>query len=178
MRKSLKLILTGVCAASAVAVAVAAPPLASANGHGTLSVDDGSGNLVKRQFSFSARQLNATTGAAQGNAVLHNPAFTGENGHSPYMLQIDIQCMKKIGDIAFFGGSVKNTNDASDPVFLDAVFFSVQDNGEPGKSTDLLSAAFFWDDLPPIDGDPMACNNNQVGDFPMDPIEAGNIQVR
>jgi hypothetical protein len=172
------LILTGFCIASAAAVAIAAAPLASANGHGTLLVDDGSGNLVRRQFSFSARQLNATTGAAQGNAVLHNPAFTGENGHSPYMLQIDIQCMKVFGNIAFFGGSVKKTNDTTDPVFLDAVFFSVQDNGEPGKNKDLLSPVFFWDDQPPITGDPMACNNNAVGDFAMDPIEAGNIQVK
>lgn len=178
MRKATTLLLIGLCIASAVAVAIAAPPLASANGHGTLLVDDGSGNLVRRQFSFSARQLNAGTGAAQGNAVLHNPLFTGENGHSPYMLQIDIQCMKVFGNIAFFGGSVKKTNDTTDPVFLDAVFFSVADNGEPGENKDLLSSVFFWDFDPDITGDPMACNNNAVGDFSMEPIDAGNLQVK
>jgi len=169
MYRATTLLLTGVCVASTIAVGIAAKPLASANGQGTLG---------DRHFSFSARQLDATTSAAQGTAVLHNPAFTGSNGKSPYMLQIDIQCMKVFGNIAFFGGSVKKTNDETDPVFLDAVFFSVQDNGEPGKNKDLLSPVFFWDYDPAITGDPMACNGNQVGDFAMSPIDGGNIQVK
>jgi hypothetical protein len=75
---------------------------------------------------------------------------------------------------AFFGGTVKRTND---PSLVDAVFFSVQDNGEPGK-TDQISRVFFWDDDPNTTGDPQACMLNQLGDFPMETIEKGNIQVR
>src|SRR5690242_3945004 len=66
MKRLTTLLLTGFCIASAGAMTAAAPKLASANGQGSLSSPEG-----KRQFSFSARQLNAVTGAAQGNAVLH-----------------------------------------------------------------------------------------------------------
>ena len=143
-----------------------------ASGQGTLLVQNASGDFVRRQFSFSAHR-NAD-GTVRGNAVLHNPAFeTGKNQR--YQLQIDIQCMKVIGNVAFFGGTTKRTND---PGLVDAVYFSVQDNGEPGRDKDLLSSAFFFDDDPNTVGDPQLCQGNQLGDFPMEPIESGNIQVR
>jgi hypothetical protein len=138
----------------------------SANGHGSL--DNGN-----RQFSFSARVQK--DGTVTGQAELVNKSFTGANGTSPYQLHIDISCMKVIGNIAFFGGTVKRTND---PSLVDAVYFSVQDNGEPGKGTDLISRVFFFDDNPATTGSPQLCQGNAVGDFPMEPIEAGNIQVR
>jgi len=152
-------------------VSSAAPPSASANGQGTLLVLDGDGNTVRRQFAFSARQN--PDGTANGNAVLHNPAFTNANGQK-YQLQIDIRCMKVIGNVAFLGGLTRRTND---PSLVDAVYFSVQDNGEPGKN-DMISRAFFFDDDPNTQGDPMLCQGNQLGDFPMEKIEAGNVQVK
>jgi hypothetical protein len=149
----------------AVAPALSQNVKQQANGHGTLDAN--------RQFSFNA-QLRAD-GTVTGQATLMNPEFTGANGHSPYQLQIDISCMKVIGNVAFFGGTTKRTND---PNLVDAVYFSVQDNGEPGKGRDMLSRAFFFDDDPATQGDPQLCQGNQLGDFPMEPITAGNIQVK
>ena len=143
-----------------------------ANGHGTLLVEDEDGDLVRRQFSLSARRY--ADGSVKGNAVLHNPAFTVNNGQK-YQLQIDISCMKVIGNVAFFGGTTKRTND---PNLVDAVYFSVQDNGEPGKDRDTISRAFFFDDDPNTTGNPALCQGNVLGDFPLEPIESGNIQVR
>ena len=156
------------CAGAMMAITTAAvAPGPSANGQGSLG---------DRKFSFSA-QMTGTGDccAATGNATLHNPAFTGENGKSPYMLQIDIKCMHKFGNTVYFGGNTRRTND---PSLVDAVFFAVQDNGEPGKGNDKISRAFFWDDNPNTTGDPMACANNTVTDFPLETITAGNVQVK
>src|SRR6476646_574105 len=73
-------------------------PTTSASGHGTLFVTNSDGRQVRRQFSFSGRK-NAD-GTAKGNAVLHNPAFTVNNGQN-YMLQIDISCMNVFGNTVF-----------------------------------------------------------------------------
>jgi hypothetical protein len=148
------------------------PTREQANGMGSLSIQTPDGRDSKRQFSFSARRND--DGTVSGNAVLHNPAFTGANDQR-YQLQVDISCMKVYGNIAFFGGLTRRTND---PNLVDAVYFSVQDNGEPGKNNDMISSVFFFDDDPTTTGDPQLCLGNQVGDFPMFPIESGNIQVR
>jgi len=147
-------------------------PVTQASGHGTLFVTNSDGQQVRRQFSLSGRKN--PDGTVKGNAVLHNPAFTVDNGQN-YMLQIDISCMNVVGNTVFFGGTTKRTND---PTLVDAVFFSVEDNGEPGAGSDKISQAMFWDDDPTTTGDPMACLNNVAGDFEMLPIESGNIQVR
>lgn len=150
----------------------AEPGRESANGHGTLEVQDGDGNTVKRQFSFSAR-VHAD-GTVTGQAVLHNPAFEGANG-KPYQLKVDISCMRVVGNIAILGGTTERTND---PNLVDAVFFTVQDNGEPGKDRDKISSVFFWDDDPTTEGDPQACLLTGPTDFPLNTIDSGNIQVR
>jgi hypothetical protein len=144
----------------------------SASGQGTLLVLNENGDAVRRQFSFSARRY--PDGSVKGNAVLHNPSFTVKNGQR-YQLQINITCMKVYGNIAVFGGTTQRTND---PSLVDAVFFSVQDNGEPGKDNDKISRVFFWDDDPNTTGDPQACENTGPLDFPLETIESGNIQVR
>lgn len=143
----------------------------AANGHGTLLVQNAEGDFVRRQFSFAARRQE--DGSVRGSAVLHNPAFETDKNQS-YQLHIDIQCMKVIGNIAFFGGTTRRTND---PNLVDAVYFSVQDNGEPGRDRDLISRTFFFDDDPNTTGDPQLCQGNEAGDFPMEPIESGDIQV-
>jgi len=172
------LALASLLAVFAVAVIAVAPDSQaqsgkeSANGHGTLLALNGDGDSVRRQFSFSARR--SADGSVKGNAVLHNPAFTNENGQK-YQLQIDISCMKLIGNVAFFGGTTRRTND---PNLVDAVYFSVQDNGEPGRDRDKISRVFFFDDDPNTTGDPQLCQGNVLGDFPLETIESGNIQVR
>ena len=156
------LVLAAALVAGALGTGAVAAAGDSANGHGTLD-----GN---RQFSFSA--TTHADGTVTGHAVLNNPNFEidGKN----YQLQIDISCMKVVGDIAIFGGTTKRTND---PSLVDAVFFTVEDNGEPGKE-DRISRAFFWDDDPNTTGDPQACLLTGPMDFPLETIERGNIQVR
>ena len=83
--------------------------------------------------------------------------------------------MRVVGNIAIFGGTTKRTND---PSLVDAVFFSVQDNGEPGKDVDRISRAFFWDNDPATIGDPQACLLTGPNDFPLEPLDSGNVQVR
>lgn len=151
---------------------MAAGPSASGNGSLPAGVTPG-GVPFKRQFSFSAHRNS--DGTVVGNAILHNPAFDGQHGNQPYALQIDISCMKVIGNVAFFGGTTQRT---TDPNLVDAVYFSVQDNGEPGAGSDMISRAFFFDDDPNTTGDPQLCQNNQLGDFPMEVIRSGNIKLR
>jgi len=154
-----------VAALSLVAgTAQAGPSTAQANGAGKLEAG--------RQFSFNAK-LNAD-GTASGQATLVNSNFTGTNTNAPYQLKIDITCMKVVGNKAVFGGTTRRTND---PNLVDAVFFSVVDNGEPGKN-DLLSRAYFWDDDPTTTGDPQACLLTNPDDLLPEPIQTGNIQVK
>ena len=83
--------------------------------------------------------------------------------------------MKVVGNVAFFGGTTRRTND---PSLVDAVFFSVQDNGEPGRGKDRISRAFFWDDDPNTTGDPQACQAMSQSDAPLETIESGNVQLK
>jgi hypothetical protein len=163
-RIALACALLGALTLGAVA-ASGAGKLASANGHGSLDNN-------QRQFSFSAKQ-NAN-GTVSGHAVLINKEFTGQDTHAPYQLDIDVTCMKVVGNIAIFGGLTKRTND---PSLVDAVFFSAQDNGEPGTN-DKISRVFFWDDDPNTTGDPQSCQLVGATDFPLETIESGNIQVK
>jgi hypothetical protein len=167
MRGPRELVLVGavaLCLGSTAAAHAAKAP--SASGAGAL---DGG----KRHFSFSAKQH--ADGTVKGQAQLTNKSFTGANGTSPYKLHIDISCMKSFGNTVYFGGTTKSTND---PNLVDAVYFAVQDNGEPGKRVDKISRVFFFDDDPTTTGDPQLCKGNSVDDFPLEKIERGNIQVK
>lgn len=170
-KRSLLAIATGLLALGLTAVGSGAAPQNAASGHGTLLRADENGDMVRRQFSFSARR--EADGTVTGNAVLVNPAFTV--GSQPYRLHVDITCMYVVGNIAVFGGTTERTND---PGLVDAVFFTVQDNGEPGAGRDQISSVFFWDDDPATVGDPQACLLTAPLAFPLEPIESGNIQVR
>ena len=153
-----------------VSPALAGGTIESATGHGTL--DDGA-----RQFSFNAKRH--ADGTVSGQAQLVNTLFAGtEDSPAPYRLHLDITCMKRYGNIVVLGGTTKSTND---PNLVDAAFFSVQDNGEPGSTgepVDEISRVYFWDTDPQTTGDPQACEMTLADDFPREPIESGNIQVR
>jgi hypothetical protein len=170
MRKSIVAIAVALVMGMTATYAWAVTPEESASGHGALSAVNEDGKSVKRQFTFSA-QRNAD-GTVTGHAVLVNPAFTGENG-APYQLHIDISCMYVVGNVAVMGGTTTRTND---PNLVDAVFFSVQDNGEGSGARDTISRAYFWDDDPSTNGDPQTCLLSAP--FPQEEIENGNIQVR
>ena len=158
---TLTLLALAVVAAGALALrstTVSAGGGPSANGHGTLVLPDG----TKRQFSFSA--TTKPDGTVNGSAVIHNPGFD-------FRGQLDVQCLLVTANGASIGGTVRNTNDPA----LDGQrgFFTVFDNGEPGKGKDTISLVFF-------DGvvGPEACRQVTPADFPQMPIDAGNIQVR
>ena len=159
-------------AASLVIALVSSVPAIAAtgsmvSGQGALSSDP------RRNFSVSAK-INAD-GTASGHATLINKAFTGENGKSPYLLQLDIKCGKMVdAKTAILGGTVKRTND---PSLVDTVYFSVQDNGEPGAGSDKVSRAFFFDGDPATTGDPALCLGATLTDLPLETIVSGNLNV-
>ena len=148
----------------------------SASGHGTLIVQDESGNSVRRQFSFNAqRQKN---GMVNGQAVLHNPAFPGDTGNK-YKANMEIKCINVIGNVAILSGTVRRTNDPINEL----AYFAVQDNGEPGSSDRITNVFFFYNGTTQ---DPsQVCReltvedftNSEAGDL-FQTIESGNIQVR
>ena len=167
-RISVKGGLIALASIAAIATPAIAATTANVGGQGALSTDP------RRTFSVSAR-INAD-GTASGRATLVNKAFTGENGKSPYLLQVDISCGKVLDDkTVIFGGSTRRTND---PSLVDAVFFSVQDNGEPGAGSDKISRAYFWDNDPSTQGPPSACLNSTLADVPLETIVSGNLNVK
>lgn len=145
--------------------AVVPPPGPAASGHGTVLLQDAKGKTVRRQFSFSAKQM--PDGTVRGSAILHNPSFDPK-----YDAHFEITCLQVVGNRASFGGSIKKT---SDPVFndeFDAAFFTVYDNGEPGAGVDTISEVFFDNVV-----EPSTCQFIGADDFPQIPIEAGNVRV-
>lgn len=160
------LLITALAATISLRPTSAAAPGPSVSGHGTLLVQDTTGRTVRRQFSFSAKQMS--DGTVQGNAVIHNPEFDPR-----YDAQFDITCLQVVGNRASLGGSVRKT---SDPVFndeFDAAFFTVFDNGEPGAGIDTISLVFFDNVV-----EPSACQFIGADDFEQIPIQSGNVQVR
>lgn len=150
--------------------AVATPALAA------LGVDvRGQGMLdPQRTFAVSAR-VNAD-GTATGQATLVNRAFTGDSQTNPYQAHFDISCGKMLDQRTMvLGGFANRTNDSN---LKDAAYFIVRDNGEPGGGRDQISRTYFFDNDPNTTGDPMLCLLVNDGDFPLETIRNGNIQVR
>jgi hypothetical protein len=146
--------------------ATTSAPGPAASGHGTILLTDTNGKTVRRQFSFSAKQMR--DGSVQGNAIIHNPSFD-----PTYSAQIKITCLLVVGNRASFGGTVRKS---SDPAFndeFDAAFFTVYDNGEPGAGNDTISSVFFDNVV-----GPETCQFIGADDFLQMPIQSGNVQVR
>jgi hypothetical protein len=159
MRKALAL-LAGV--AMTATPALARTGTIHVSGQGT--IEDG------RTFVVNARIEE--DGTVNGKAILVNRNFSGEKGKGPYTLHVDISCAKQLDEnTIIIGGSTARTND---PNLVDAVFFSVQDNGSDG---DQVSRAYFWDDDPATVGDPDSCQLSTLADVPLEPVERGNINV-
>jgi hypothetical protein len=159
----MKKILTGMLAIALMSTAAVAAKKGDVRVSGQGTIEDG------RTFSVSA--VLYQDGTARGQATLTNRNFSGDSGKGPYKLHIDISCAKQLDDgSVVIGGFTRRTNDSS---LVDAVFFQVQDNGKD----DLLSRAFFWDDDPNTTGDPATCQLVNQGDFPMEEVIRGNINV-
>ena len=166
-------ILLSAAAILTIAVAAISGVSQSAGGSGALlGGTDDNGRTFRRHFSFNAH--TAADGTVFGKAVLINPEFDGAQGNQPYQLHIDISCMNVIDDVVFFGGTTRRT---TDPNLTDAVYFSVQDNGEPGAGSDQISRAFFFDGDPATTGDPALCLGATLTDLPLETIVSGNLNV-
>ena len=157
-------------AAALVGIGLALAPVSAqaattdqASGAGTL--DEGA-----RHFSFNAKRL--ADGTVKGQANLVNTSGPGK----PFHLKIDVSCLKVVGNVAVFGGIGSNSGDTS--FDGEAVFFTVQDNGEPGKDRDAISRVYAWDDDPTTTGNPQACQFTGANDFDFETIGSGNIQVK
>ena len=143
----------------------------SAKGKGVMSARTAKNTRAdKREFSFNA--YIDQDGTVSGNAILVNPEFGGDGLNESYQLELDISCMNVVGDTAFFGGTTQRT---SDPNLVDAAYFSVQEDAYGSRK---ISQVHFFDDDPNTVGDPQLCMGNQPGDFPMEPIESGDIDIR
>jgi hypothetical protein len=152
-------------AAIAPIALLASPAVAGGNtlhitGQGTLN--DG------RVFNLNARVDQ--DGNVSGKATLINTNFSGDSGKGPYTAHIDISCVNVLdnGDI-YLGGVTTRTNDSN---LNDAVYFAVNADGSK------LSRAFFFDGDPNTQGDPGLCEGNQAGDFPLEDVIRGNINVK
>jgi hypothetical protein len=168
MKRSKMFLFAGLLIAAVAATAMlrptwAAAPGPSASGHGTILLQNTEGRTVRRQFSFSAKQM--PDGSIQGSAILHNPSFDPK-----YSAQFEITCLQVVGNRASFGGSIRKT---TDPVFndeFDAAFFTVFDNG---AHDDTISEVFFDNVV-----EPSTCQFIGADDFPQIPIESGSVRVR
>ena len=143
----------------------------SAGGQGSIVTQDAQGKKVRRQFAFNAKR--SADGTVSGHAILHNASFDGANGKK-YAASFDISCLRIYGNTAVLGGFIKRTND---PNLVDAAYFIVQDNGEPGKDSDKISSVYFFDNDPNTTGSPALCEQTPPDAFPLMTIDSGNIRV-
>ena len=168
--------LTNVCITVFTLIAVTTIASAEAflrpfvTGKGVLSGKAKTGKADERQFSFSVQI--APDGTVSGQVVLVDPNAEGAPAGEPYDLELDITCMNVVGNVVFFGGSTVRTND---PELVDAAYFSAEDNG---NGIDKISRVYFFDEDPNTTGDPQLCMGNRPGDFPMEPILSGDINLR
>lgn len=159
------------------AIAVVVGAAFASGSYGPAAIGNGSlpakrmtdGRTLKRDFNFNA--FIDADGKVNGNAVLVNPEFDGDEPGVPYQLKMEISCMNVVGNVVFLGGMTQSTNDSN---LIDAAYFSVK-NDEQG---DTISQVYFFDDDPYTMGSPQLCMGNQLGDFPMERIETGDIDIR
>jgi hypothetical protein len=142
-------------------LAIAADGNPSASGQGSRTVDG-----ERRTLSFTAVQHE--DGPAMGQAQVVNQSL-GLVAH------IEIVCLNIIGNRAYVGGFVTQSNLPSFTVPGDTAVFAGEDNGEGAKAPpDRITLTGFG-----IFAQPDCFNSEIVGilNSLLLPIEAGNIQV-
>jgi len=137
----------------------------SADGQGTLVNEDKS----QSEFTFSAKRN--PNGKVTGSATLRNPSYKNGNGQTE-KIKIDITCLKLIGNVAVMGGVTKRKNSQAK---AEAIYFAVEDNS---AGADGIFRGFYFDDDPATDGDPLQCESIEREVLVLEPIVAGNIQVK
>ena len=151
---------------------IALPAVASAdtrvNGQGMIA--DG------RTFAVSA--TITAGGAASGHATLINRGFSGDSGKGPFRDHIDITCGYRASPTTVVLGGTSRSNDSN--LNGEAVFFTIQDNGNPGKNSDAASGANYFDGDPDTTGtaDPATCLATGATDFGSATVLRGNFTIR
>ena len=139
----------------------------SASGQGSLTFDG-----VRRIFAFHAN--THPDGSVSGNGVLNR---VSSDADQRVKFQFDIDCLSVSGNVAIMSGTITKLPLA--PEFVGGPFwFKVVDNGEGANADpDEITLFLFCD---PNDPDPdcelLICANDLGLD--LNPIEAGNIQVK
>lgn len=152
------LIVLSIAALTYVAAVTAAGNRPSANGQGSLRIND-----ELRTFSFHAS--TDKDGNVTGSAEVHNRELDIRS-------HIEINCLEVSGNIATMSGVVTNSSDPN--VEGSPSVFRVRDNGEGAKAApDQISLVSFNPNpnAPPID-----CHASF--NFALQNIEGGNIQVK
>ena len=170
MKKTKKYILAGVLSILVISGLLAeVKSLAfaneSANGQGKLVNEDGS----QSQFNFTAQRN--PNGKVTGQASLRNPSYKTSNGQNE-LINIDISCLKIVGNVAVIGGWAKRKNSQTK---AEAVYFAVEDGRNSGA--DKIFRGFYFDDDPNTDGDAQLCQTLETDVLVLEPIADGNILV-
>jgi hypothetical protein len=174
MKKMKKIILTGILTVLVMSgLLVTVKSLAfgdkdSADGVGMLVNEDGS----QSEFTFNAKRN--PNGKVTGSATLRNPSYKNGNGQTD-KIKIDITCLKLHGNVAVMGGTTKRKNSQAK---AEAIYFAVEDNGDTGAEADAIFRGFYFDDDPATDGDAQRCESIEREVLVLEPITAGNIQVK
>ena len=141
----------------------------SASGQGILVNEDKS----RSDFTFSAKRN--PNGKVTGSATIRNPSYKAGNGQTE-KIKIDITCLRIVGNFALLGGTTKRKNSQAR---AEAIYFAVGDNGTGQTGgADTIFRGFYFDDDPATDGDPLLCQSISPSVVVLEPIVAGNIQVK
>ena len=139
----------------------------SASGQGSLTF-----NGVRRIFAFHAN--THPNGTVSGNGVLNR---VSSDPNDRVKIKFDIDCLSVSGNVAIMSGTTTKLSFAPDSVG-GPFWFKVVDNSEGANSDpDEITLFFFcFPNDPDPDCDDLICAND-LG-LPLNPIEAGNIQVK
>jgi hypothetical protein len=152
-------------AAMTVTSAGAGTVVQSAAGSGQFRFTSDAGVTALRTFAFEATKT--TDGGVSGQAQIDNRALAQR-------LQIRIDCLNVIGNIAVMSGTLTEAAGAGISVG-DTAIFAAQDNGEgAGASPDRVTRAFDNTGLVCTDITPanVGLYTNLLND-----VEAGNVQI-
>jgi hypothetical protein len=143
----------------------------TASGHANLTVGDGQ----TRTFSFTAVQN--MDGTVTGQGQVHNPSF-------PIRIHFEIDCLKFDDNRVIASGPITQSSDPDTIAVGRIAVFAVEDNGEGVNAPpDRITTIPDYD--PPkscnefsFDGDGLRDDTTGQIVRPLNPIEAGQIQVQ
>ncbi len=172
MNKMKKLILTGIISIFVISAMLVSVNSQTANNKSDSA--DGQGVLVNEDSTRSDFSLNVRrnpNGKVVGQASMRNPSFKTGNGQNN-LIRIEVSCLKVVGNIAIIGGLAKRKDNQAK---AEAMYFAVKDNG---GGVGEIFRGFYFDDDESTEGDPQRCESIETDILVLEPIVAGNIQVK